>query len=400
MKTVDHNEIFYKSLSNITGLDIETIRVYANDNQVLNIIERPDIINPNESQEKKLADLKQLISLFSLFKEQEKNRIMKLDGEKAAKKYFEGLLSYKKDKEQFIVSYLSNSYEIIETKIIAEGTLNRVLIPLREVLENALKNKATGIIMAHNHPSGSLTPSNEDIQLTQKIINIFHPLEIRVYDHIIVGNNTSLSLAKSGSVNFKEPTGIANYNPFILGKGEVQTEKTVKNAIEKMMETDYGTFLKGMVSAETGITDETVLDKLYEKYTNDIIEKQNGSILNKELVKLAMQMEKISQTIYIVSDEKERKAYMLFAKENNMEDIEVVTKDSLSGKNFNKYKNAIIALKKNDDYETVRRELKHLQPNLKTRKHQPVEKSFEEDWQKKTMLNAHNQEEVEITISE
>ena len=68
--------------------------------------------------------------------------------------------------EQFRVLFLNSQNEIIAEEIIQEGTVNQTVVYPRKVLELALKHKATGLILVHNHPSGHLTPSAADRELT------------------------------------------------------------------------------------------------------------------------------------------------------------------------------------------------------------------------------------------
>ena len=89
-------------------------------------------------------------------------------------------------KEHFVVFYLDSRNQEIERDIISIGTLNESLVHPREVFEGAIKNNAAAIIVAHNHPSGDLKPSQDDIEITKKLIHAGKILDIEVIDHIIV----------------------------------------------------------------------------------------------------------------------------------------------------------------------------------------------------------------------
>ncbi len=89
-------------------------------------------------------------------------------------------------KEHFVVFYLDTQNQIIKREIISIGTLNESLIHPREVFEPAIKNLTAQIIIAHNHPSGNLEPSPEDIVVSKRLIDAGNLLGIEVLDHIIV----------------------------------------------------------------------------------------------------------------------------------------------------------------------------------------------------------------------
>jgi len=82
----------------------------------------------------------------------------------------------------------------IET--IQEGIVNQAVVYPRKVLENALKKKASAVILVHNHPSGHVKPSDADIRLTKTIQETARILDIIVHDHVIIGENRFFSFRK------------------------------------------------------------------------------------------------------------------------------------------------------------------------------------------------------------
>lgn len=98
--------------------------------------------------------------------------------------------------EQFRVIFLNAQNEIIAEETIQEGTVDQTVVYPRKVLEAALKYKATGLILVHNHPSGKLTPSAADQELTQAIIQAARPLAITVHDHLIISRHGYYSMAE------------------------------------------------------------------------------------------------------------------------------------------------------------------------------------------------------------
>jgi len=100
--------------------------------------------------------------------------------------------------EHFFVIYLDTQNKIIDIEEIQEGIVNQAVVYPRKVLENALKQKASAIILVHNHPSGHLKPSDADLRLTKLIQDTAKVLDILVHDHIIVGENRFYSFREEG----------------------------------------------------------------------------------------------------------------------------------------------------------------------------------------------------------
>ncbi|CEM62703.1 DNA repair protein RadC [Treponema phagedenis] len=91
--------------------------------------------------------------------------------------------------EQFIVASLNGAHEIIAIRVVSVGILNRTIVHPREVFADPLSDRAASIIIAHNHPSGSLQPSEEDIAITERLYESGSLLGIQVLDHIILVPN-------------------------------------------------------------------------------------------------------------------------------------------------------------------------------------------------------------------
>jgi DNA repair protein RadC len=100
--------------------------------------------------------------------------------------------------EQFRVIFLDAQNRIINVEIIQEGIVNQAVVYPRKVLENALRQKASAIILLHNHPSGNVRPSDADIRLTRTIQETAKILDILVHDHIIIGENRFFSFREEG----------------------------------------------------------------------------------------------------------------------------------------------------------------------------------------------------------
>jgi DNA repair protein RadC len=97
-------------------------------------------------------------------------------------------------KEQFLVLFLDNRHRLIQSEVIHRGTVDMSVVYPREVLSQALKYQAAAILVAHNHPGGSLTPSADDIKITAELKNAAAVLGIRLLDHLIVAESKVVSL--------------------------------------------------------------------------------------------------------------------------------------------------------------------------------------------------------------
>ena len=98
-----------------------------------------------------------------------------------------------KKQEYFYCLYLDNKNKLIERKLLFMGTINRSIVHPREIFKEAYLTSASGIICIHNHPSGDITPSMEDIYLTKSLISIGKIQGINIIDHIIIGENNYYS---------------------------------------------------------------------------------------------------------------------------------------------------------------------------------------------------------------
>ena len=103
-----------------------------------------------------------------------------------------------KKKEYCVVFYLDIQNQIIKRNIISIGTLDASIVHPREVFEVAVKKHAAQIIISHNHPSGQVIPSQEDIQITKRLVEAGEILGIKVIDHVIVTDRHYLSLRQRG----------------------------------------------------------------------------------------------------------------------------------------------------------------------------------------------------------
>ena len=101
-----------------------------------------------------------------------------------------------KKQEYFYCLYLDNKNKLIERKLLFMGTINKSIVHPREIFKEAYLTSASKIVCMHNHPSGDITPSIEDINLTRSLVTIGKLQGIMVSDHLIVGDNDYYSFYK------------------------------------------------------------------------------------------------------------------------------------------------------------------------------------------------------------
>jgi DNA repair protein RadC len=97
--------------------------------------------------------------------------------------------------EEFWILYLNNSNKIIQKNQLSKGGITGTLVDVRLVLKNALETGATALILCHNHPSGTLKPSQADKDITQKLKTAAQSLDIKVLDHLIITEKAYFSFA-------------------------------------------------------------------------------------------------------------------------------------------------------------------------------------------------------------
>ena len=102
--------------------------------------------------------------------------------------------------EEFWIILLNNSNKILKRIKIGQGGITSTTVDIRLVMKSAIEYFATSIIISHNHPSGKLEPSNQDINLTNKIKNAGKILNIRLLDHLIIGINSYYSFADNSII--------------------------------------------------------------------------------------------------------------------------------------------------------------------------------------------------------
>lgn len=122
------------------------------------------------------------------------SRLKKITSSHAVFELFQPILG-ELPHEEFWIVYLNNSNKVLQTSQLSKGGITGTLVDIRLAFKNAIQLGAVAIILAHNHPSGTLKPSQSDISLTQKIKAAGESLDIKVLDHLIITENGYFSFA-------------------------------------------------------------------------------------------------------------------------------------------------------------------------------------------------------------
>ncbi len=126
-----------------------------------------------------------------------KNSSLKIKNTKDIYNAYQGMFQ-KETQEKFYVLFLNPKNEVINEKLIFIGTANQTLIHPRDIYKEAILNNATKIICIHNHPSGDVTPSKEDVRATLRMKDVGNLVGIPLLDHVILGSNSYYSFLEGG----------------------------------------------------------------------------------------------------------------------------------------------------------------------------------------------------------
>lgn len=118
------------------------------------------------------------------------------DPEAVARYYMEDMRHM--EQEQLYAMFLDTKHGLIKDIMISKGTVNASIASPREIFIEALKHRAVGIILAHNHPSGDPTPSREDFLLTKRVKAAGSLIGVQLLDHVVIGDNSYSSFKKEG----------------------------------------------------------------------------------------------------------------------------------------------------------------------------------------------------------
>ncbi len=112
-----------------------------------------------------------------------------------AANHFRAFFSDASKREKFVVCFLNSQHQILSTEVLFEGSLDTSAVYPRRIVERLLELGSGAILIAHNHPSGSTTPSSSDRAVTKKLQTALGAIDVDVLDHVIIGGADFFSFA-------------------------------------------------------------------------------------------------------------------------------------------------------------------------------------------------------------
>lgn len=198
---------FVSIFSYFTKIPERKIVDYLETHTIASLVEHPqslDITNPQ---------LERINMISDIYKYCERNKAIKdfnIGDMNTVAQYMRSYFPNLYNKEHLIATFLDDNYGILGTKLISTGTLNASIVHPRDVFREAIAHKSSNIILSHNHPSGSLSPSNEDINITLRIQKVGEALGINLIDHVIVNHSKDFhSFRDNGTISFDIASRVA-----------------------------------------------------------------------------------------------------------------------------------------------------------------------------------------------
>lgn len=201
--TLPTNEEVYTAIRTLFGIDIqrESVEVLEKLADPLMVLERPAAFTLTDAQREKIYAFRELMKYVGLQSNRQPYQFRSPDD---VGDFLNSIIGYDKYQEHFAVLYLNTKNHLIEASIETSGTENTTLIPSRHIARKAITLGAVNVIVGHNHPSGVLTPSQEDIHVTYGLHLMLKAVQIDLIDHVIVSNGEHVSLTKNGYMDFTE----------------------------------------------------------------------------------------------------------------------------------------------------------------------------------------------------
>lgn len=172
--------LYKTAFTKLIGVAEERVDEYVSLNGVASLVENALPILETDEQINNWHSFKTIYNMSNILKNNRKD----LNNPDAVGAYFASLIS-DFQKEHFIAVFLNSKGEPVGHEIVSVGTLNSSLVHPREVFKKAILHGAASIIVGHNHPSGNVRPSPEDVQVTNRLKEVGQLIGISVLDHVV-----------------------------------------------------------------------------------------------------------------------------------------------------------------------------------------------------------------------
>jgi len=146
-----------------------------------------------------LAKASQIIAGFELARRHILKDSIRITGPKSVLPLISSIAD--KQQEHFVCISLNGANEVIENRTVTVGLLNKSQVHPREVFADVITDRAAGVILAHNHPSGELKPSDSDLKIQEQLAEAGKILGIKILDHIIISKNGYYSFQDQGLIH-------------------------------------------------------------------------------------------------------------------------------------------------------------------------------------------------------
>ncbi|MGL4757001.1 DNA repair protein RadC [Aeromonas sp. RU39B] len=159
--------------------------------------ERRDFCRGHGLGEAKFVQLQAVLEMARRHLAQQLERGDALTSPQLTRDYLQASLR-DREREIFVILLLDNQHRVIHQEELFQGTLGSASVWPREIVRIVLKHNAAAVILAHNHPSGVAEPSRADRQLTERILSALALIDVRVLDHLVIGDGITVSFAERG----------------------------------------------------------------------------------------------------------------------------------------------------------------------------------------------------------
>lgn len=189
---------YTKKRENTNPLAHELIKDFGSLSGVIDA-DAKDLLNINGVGEQTVVLIKLIKDIFEYYQKEKWGDVIRLNNVDEIGYYIQDMIGDKPYESLYLLC-LDNANKILSFQEVERGSVSNSATNPRKIVETAVRNHAEKVVLAHNHPSGIITPSQEDLMFTHQMKESFKAIKINMMDHIIVGGNGFTSLAHEGYI--------------------------------------------------------------------------------------------------------------------------------------------------------------------------------------------------------
>lgn len=206
-------------VSQYTGIPSNKLVSFIKEHGTGNLLDYSSILCSDPEQHGRLCALFDFKSTYESLKSSEQDKKYILNSSGLALSYFDNFFkSMPNDRERVAVAFVDSSFTVLSTKVISEGSPSASLVPVGNIVKDALLFNARGVFLAHNHLSSLAKPSNSDILITERFMAALNLHDVALHDHIIIGSGCSCSLDDLGLMPLPKPEYSMLISDFYLSR--------------------------------------------------------------------------------------------------------------------------------------------------------------------------------------